>query len=80
VSPDLNLVYVTGFHEYLYEHYDDAEIRKLSFQISSFINISVATHTIIIQESPAPFIIRSTILYNNVAWRNMVHFSGQYFG
>jgi len=56
-------------------------IRKLSFQLTPFSNISVAhTHTIFIQESSVPFIISSTILYNNVAWRNEQHSSGQYFG
>jgi len=59
---------------------------KFSFQFSAFSNINVAdaynynTLTILLQQSPAPFIISSTILYNNVAWKNMQHFSGQYFG
>jgi len=38
------------------------------------------TLTMLIQQSPAPFIIGSTISYNNVAWKNMQHFSGHYFG
>jgi uncharacterized membrane protein len=56
-------------------------IRKVSFPFSAFININEAdAYNFDSVVASTSFIITSTILYNNVAWKNLQHFSGQYFG
>ena len=55
-------------------------IHKHSFQLTAFSNFSVAHEYRFHSGVVSTFIISSTILYSNVAWTNMQHFSGQYFG
>jgi uncharacterized membrane protein len=55
-------------------------IRKLSFQISAFSNINMADAHSFDSVVASIIYISFTILCNNVAWKNMQYFSGQYFG